>query len=90
MILGRVVGSVVSTIKDEHFKGEKLMVVQPVDLDEQDTGISFMALDRMDAGQEDLVLVNMEGGGAKIIYERKMPVQAVIVAVVDRFEVSRG
>ena len=90
MILGRVVGSVVSTIKDEHFKGEKLLVVQPVDLDEQDAGISFMALDRMDAGQGDLVLVNMEGGGAKIIYGRKMPVQAVIVAVVDRFEVSGG
>ena len=84
MILGRVVGSVVSTIKDHNFKGEKLLLVQPVDIDGSDLGGTFIALDRAGAGKGDPVLVNYEGGGAAIMYGRKMPAPAVIVGVVDR------
>ena len=88
MILGRVVGSVVSTIKDANFVGEKLMLVQPVDLDGSDMGGTFIALDRASAGKGDQVLVNKEGGGTAIMYGRKMPAQAVIVAVVDQVNVE--
>ncbi len=88
MILGRVVGSVVSTIKDHNFQGEKLLLVQPVDIDGSDLGGTFIALDRANAGKGDQVLVNKEGGGAAIMYGRKMPVQAVIVGVVDRVDIE--
>ncbi len=88
MILGRVVGSVVSTIKDHNFQGEKLLLVQPVDLDGSDLGGTFIALDRASAGKGDQVLVNKEGGGAAIMYGRKMPVQAVIVGVVDQVDIE--
>ena len=88
MILGRVVGSVVSTVKDRNFQGEKLLLVQPVDVDDSDRGGTFIALDRANAGKGDQVLVNMEGGGAAIMYGRKMPVQAVIVGVVDRVHIE--
>ena len=88
MILGRVVGSVVSTIKDHNLKGEKLLLVQPVDIDGSDLGSAFIALDRASAGKGDQVLVNNEGGGAAIMYGRKMPVQAVIVGVVDQVHIE--
>ncbi len=88
MILGRVVGSVVSTIKDHNFQGEKLLLVQPVDIDGSDLGGTFIALDRASAGKGDQVLVNKEGGGAAIMYGRKMPVQAVIVGVVDQVDIQ--
>ena len=88
MILGEVIGSVVSTVKDDHFVGQKLMLVQPVDTERKSIGVSFIALDRASAGKGDLVLVNSEGGGAKIMFGKVMPVQAVIVGVVDGLEVT--
>ncbi len=88
MILGEVIGAVVSTIKDEHFKGQKLLLVQPVDLEGEPDGLSFIALDRADAGKGDKVLVNREGGGVTIMFGVVMPVQAVIIGVVDGLEVA--
>lgn len=88
MILGVVIGAVVSTIKDEHFKGQKLLLVQPVDLEGEPAGLSFIALDRADAGKGDKVLVNREGGGAALMFGEVLPVQAVIVGVVDGLEVT--
>ncbi|UCD37275.1 MAG: EutN/CcmL family microcompartment protein [Fidelibacterota bacterium] len=88
MILGKVVGSVVSTIKDDHFQGQKLMIVQPIDLQGHKDGSTFIALDRVDAGKGDRVIVNKEGGGAAIMYGTRMPVQAVIVGVVDQLEIE--
>ena len=88
MILGEVVGSVVSTVKDDHFIGQKLMLVQPTDTDGKPMGVTFIALDRVGAGKGDRVLVNREGGGTKIMFGKVMPVQAVIVGVVDGLEVT--
>ena len=87
MILGNVVGSVVSTVKVELLEGEKLLIVQPVDLADKPAGLSFIALDRVSAGKGDRVIVNREGGGTKIMYGRALPVQAVIVAVVDDVDI---
>jgi microcompartment protein CcmK/EutM len=85
MLLCRVVGDVVSTIKNQHLKGEKLLLVQPVDLDTNTpTGNELIAVDKVQAGDGDLVLVNKEGGSARLILDNPLtPVQAVIVAVVD-------
>jgi len=89
MVICRVVGDVVSTVKNSHLTGYKLLIVQPVELDTQTPrGASFIALDKADAGPNDLVLVNREGSGARLILgDPKVPVQAVIVGVVDGIDV---
>ena len=91
VILCRVVGDVVAPIKNPQLEGEKLLLCQPVDLEDKPKGeVSMIALDRVQAGEGDLVLVNKEGGGARIVYrDEATPVQAVIVAVVDNFHVDR-
>jgi microcompartment protein CcmK/EutM len=90
MLICRVVGDVVSTIKNEHLKGHKLLLVQPVDLDGQTPkGEALIALDKVDAGPQDLVLVNREGGAARILLDNpRIPVQAVIVGVIDNIDVA--
>jgi len=89
MLICRVVGDVVSTIKNQHLKGHKLLLVQPVDLDgTTPKGEVIIALDKADAGAQDLVLVNREGGAARMILGNpKIPVQAVIVGVIDNLDV---
>ena len=90
MILCRVQGSVTSTQKNEHLTRNKLLICQPVQLDgETPEGASFLALDVAQAGAGDLVLVNKEGSGARLIFEdEKIPLQTVVVAVVDGLELA--
>ncbi|RME01820.1 MAG: hypothetical protein D6814_00755 [Calditrichaeota bacterium] len=88
MLLCRVVGDVVSTVKNPHLQSYKLMLVQPVDLDTlTPTGVELIAVDRVQAGEGDLVLVNKEGGSARLmLQDEQTPAQAVIVAVVDNLD----
>ncbi|MCX6640853.1 MAG: EutN/CcmL family microcompartment protein [bacterium] len=89
MILCRVIGDVYATVKNPNFEGTKILIVQPLDANLKTKGSSLLALDSVDAGPEDIVLVNKEGGGARIIFQNdEIPVQAVIVAVVDDLEVE--
>ena len=91
MILSRVTGTVHATAKDSPLEGERILVTRPVDLNGIAFGRPLLALDRVDAGVGDLVLVNKEGGSARILYEsEETPVQAVIVAVVDDIEVQES
>ena len=84
MIICRVIGDIVSTVKNEHFKGKKLMIVQPLNLDGAKEGDAFLAIDTVQAGMGDRVLVMREGGSARIIFQDdEIPVQAVITAIVD-------
>ena len=88
MILARVTGEVWATIKNPRFEGKKILVVQPLKPDLTPQGSTLLALDHVEAGVEDLVLVNKEGGSARIIFQDPdIPVQAVIVAVVDGLDV---
>ncbi len=92
MLICRVVGDVVSTQKNPHLKGHKLLLVQPVELDgKTPVGSSMIAVDKVDAGDGDLVLVNKEGGSARLLLENdEIPVQAVIVGVIDGMELAEG
>ncbi len=84
MIICNVIGDVVSTVKNEHFTGKKLLIVQPLNLDNEPDGEAFLAIDTVQAGKGDRVLVMREGGSARIIFEdENIPVQAVITAIVD-------
>jgi ethanolamine utilization protein EutN len=89
MILSRVTGSVHATVKDAPLEGERILITKPVDLNGVPFGRPLLALDRVDAGIGDLVLVNKEGGSARILYgNEETPVQAVIIAVVDDIQID--
>lgn len=96
MILGTVTGTLFATRKNPHFEGKRILVVQPIDPRargsagtlESRVRPAILALDAAQAGVGDQVLVNREGSGARLIFGNdEIPVQAVIVAVVDRLEI---
>lgn len=89
MKLCRVKGTVVATAKQPVYEGQKLLVVQPLDGDCQEQGHSFLAVDRVQAGEGDLVLVLSEGNGARQLFQiAKLPIRSVIVGVVDRVDIQ--
>ena len=88
MTLAKVIGTIVATQKNEHLKDRKILVVQPVDLEGKFIGRDVLAIDSVDAGVGDTVLVIQEGqGAAQVLGNKKVPVHSVIVAVVDGFDV---
>lgn len=88
MLLGRVVGTVVATRKDERLLGAKLLVVRTCDPQGHDDGGYSVAVDTVDAGPRDRVLV-VTGSSARMASGMKdCPVDAAIVGVVDNVEVQ--
>jgi microcompartment protein CcmK/EutM len=84
--LCRVVGNVVSTVKHRAFDGHKLLVCQPVEGSGKDAGDAILAVDRVQAGVGDRVLVNQEGNGSRQLLgtiDGKLPIRSVIVGIVD-------
>jgi microcompartment protein CcmK/EutM len=91
MILARVVGTVVTTISHPHYKGRRLLVVQPLGLSGQPEEGDFLALDNTQAGIGDTVLVNREGNGARQVLDNPdAAVISVIVGIVDSVTVVTG
>ena len=83
MILGKVVGTVVATRKDERLSGSKLLLVQPVQPDETPRGAPLVAVDTVDAGAGERVLV-VSGSSARMAEGMTdRPVDAAIVGIVD-------
>jgi microcompartment protein CcmK/EutM len=88
MILGRVVGTVVATRKDERLVGAKLLVVRTIDPSGRDEQSHMVAVDTVDAGPRDRVLV-VTGSSARMASGLKdTPVDAAIVGVVDSVELG--
>ena len=86
MQVARVVGEVVSTIKHRELQGQKLMLVQPLTPDGGKTGRVAIAVDCVQAGPGDLVLVADEGNSAAQVLGRpRGAVRTVIVGVVDEW-----
>ena len=84
MILGKVIGNVVSTIKLPVYKGYKILIVQPVNDKEEPQGESVLALDTVQAGVGDTVLVIDEGNSSRLIMNNSTaPVRTMIVGIVD-------
>jgi microcompartment protein CcmK/EutM len=82
--IGRVVGSVVATIKTPHLESRRLLLVDQLDLDGEKSGEYDIAVDVAQAGPGDTVLVIDEGNGARqILGIDPGAVRAVIVGVVD-------
>jgi len=84
VIIGRVVGEVVSSAKFRTYQGCKFLQVQPLDLDRKPVGLPMTAIDLVDSGPGDEVLVCLEGQSAvDAIGIVDNPVDAVILGVVD-------
>jgi ethanolamine utilization protein EutN len=87
MFLARVVGEVVATIKHADLGGHRLMIVRPVTPAGAVSGRSAIALDTVDAGTGDLVIVADEGNSAAQVLRRpRGPIRTVIVGVVDEVD----
>src|SRR5438874_1513613 len=94
MLLAKVTGNVVSTQKVASMTGRKLLTVEPlrVDPDSRDrlvpTGRTFVVVDTVGAGQGEMVLI-VQGSSARMTPEtEKLPVDAVIVGIVDSVNVE--
>ncbi|MBE3113486.1 MAG: EutN/CcmL family microcompartment protein [Actinobacteria bacterium] len=84
MILGKVIGNVVSTIKLPIYQGYKILIVQPVNDKEVPQGESVLALDTVQAGVGDTVLVIDEGNSSRLIMNNPTaPIRTMIVGIVD-------
>ncbi len=90
MILAKVIGNVVCTIKNEHYENEKIMIVQPIDPEGNKTGKTFLAVDGVKSGPGDRVIVFDEGGSARIVTAnpKAISVRTVIGAIVDKVSIG--
>lgn len=84
MRMGMVKGMVVSTHKDEHLVGTKLLVVQCVDSAHNPVGDEEVAVDAVGAGTGEYVLL-CQGSSARTVFDDpKMPVDLVVVGIIDK------
>lgn len=88
MRIARVIGTTISTIKDENLTGRKLLILRPTDETGKANGIPYVAVDTVDAGVGDLVLTAHGSGGRQTTQTKNSPVDAVIMAVIDWLEVG--
>ena len=89
MFIGKVVGNVVSSVKNKKLEGLKLMLVRQTDVNGNLTGKPLVAVDSVDSGEGDRVLVLKEGGSAKMVLKRdKLPLNLVIVGVIDTIDLD--
>jgi microcompartment protein CcmK/EutM len=91
MILGRVTGTVVATEKHYKLEGRKLLLVQPLTPDGTARGEVILAVDGVDAGEGDRVLVVQEGRSAAMVSGRAdSPLDAAVIAIVDEVDLGHG
>lgn len=87
MKLCSVTGTIVSTPKNKNLEGEKLLIVRVMQPDGRLTNETYVAIDRVDAGIGDTVIMNDEGASARLILDNEgAPVRMVIVGVVDAID----
>jgi microcompartment protein CcmK/EutM len=93
--LGRVIGTLVATKKHGKLEGAKLLLVQPLTLDDKPRGTAVLTIDSVGAGIGEKVLIVIEGRAAgEALRRRAAPVDAAIIGIVDRVTIdeegSRG
>lgn len=88
MVISKVVGSAVATVKDDKLTGTKLLVVREADVTGQPIGKPVVAIDTVDAGVGDLVLIAAGSSARQTDVTKDRPVDAVIMAVLDSLEVD--
>jgi ethanolamine utilization protein EutN len=87
MLIARVIGEVVATEKHASHKGRKALLVQPLNLDGSDRGDAVIALDAVDAGIGDRVLLVTEGYSAMTSVGRpQSPIDMAVVGFIDHID----
>ena len=91
MLIGRVIGDVVATQKAPSHQGQKILVVQPLNLDGSDRGEPVLALDAVDAGVGERVLLSTEGFSAMTAVGRpNSPIDMAVIGVIDSVDLVDG
>jgi ethanolamine utilization protein EutN len=91
MLIGRVIGEVVATRKHPAHEGRKVLLVQPLNLDDSDRGDAVVALDAVQAGIGDKVLLTTDGYAAFTALGLSMaPVDMAVIGIVDSINLSFG
>ena len=88
MFIAKVVGNLWATRKEESLIGRKLMIVEPSRLDGTPTGETLVAVDTIDAGVGEMVIVAQGSSARKAVGQKDSPVDAAIVAIIDIHEVQ--
>jgi len=89
MRLGKVIGTVVSTIKAQGYESRKILIIQPIDPDGNKQGTAFLAIDIVQAGVGEIVLTIEEGNSARQVIQDDeiFTVKSVVAAIVDEISV---
>jgi ethanolamine utilization protein EutN/carbon dioxide concentrating mechanism protein CcmL len=88
MQIARVIGTVVATVKNESLEGRKFLIVQTLDAQLKDKGSPMVALDAVGAGVGEVVLYASGSSARQTEVTRDRPCDAVIMAIVDTWEVG--
>ena len=89
MQIARVVGTVVATQKHPKFEGAKLLLVQPVTLDDRPKGAVLLAVDTVGAGVHEKVLLVIEGRAAgEALGKKAAPVDAAVIGIIDAVDIQ--
>jgi microcompartment protein CcmK/EutM len=88
MLLGRVVGTLVASRKEERLEGSKLLVVRQLDVDASDTASYVVAVDAVGAGVGEIVLYCTGSSARQTAQTHERPCDAVVMAIVDQWEVG--
>ena len=91
MILARVLGNIVATQKNLRYANARIMLCQQITPEGEDAGTTLLALDSVDAGEGDLVLIVQEGWGASTAATKEAgaAIDSAIVGVVDRIDLHQ-
>ncbi len=88
MLIGKVTGNIAATIKHSVYKNQRLLNVAILTPQQAPTGESVVAIDSVDAGVGDLVLITQEGRSAMaVVGQSEVPVRTVIVAIIDHIDI---
>ncbi len=88
MFLGRVIGTVWSTKKDENLVGAKFLIVRELSLDLKEREKFVVAVDSVGAGEGEVVLVATGSSSRMTSFTKDKPVDAVVMGIVDKLDVS--
>jgi microcompartment protein CcmK/EutM len=88
LFLGKVIGTVWSTKKDENLVGAKFLIVRKLDLDLNEKSDFVVAVDSVGAGEGEVVLVATGSSSRQTHFTQDKPVDAVIMAIVDKLDIS--
>lgn len=88
MLIAKVIGMTISTIKDEKLEGRKLLILRQTDETGETSGKPYVAVDTVDAGIGDLVLTAAGSSARQTNITKDTPVDAVIMSIIDSLEVD--